>query len=354
MIDKIKIGNKWVGKGNPCMVVAEISCNHVQKKEYALKLIEEAKSAGADAVKFQTYTPDTITLNCDNDYFKIKGTVWAGRTLYDLYSEAYTPWDWFPELRDKAKEEGVVFFSSPFDETAVDFLEELGVPAYKIASFEINHIPLIRYVAKKKKPVILSTGVATQEDIELALKTIRSEGNEQIILLKCTSAYPAPTDELNLASIPELEKNFGVISGLSDHTSGLLAPSVSVALGAKIIEKHLILDRKMGGPDVGFSIEPKEFKQMVDIVRETESALGDRTLTLTKGAKEHKFAMRSIFVSEDISKGEQFSAKNLRVVRPGNGLHPKHYSEILGKKSRKDLKKGTPLQGNMVEGFENR
>lgn len=346
---RIRIGDRYVGEGEPVFIVAEISCNHLQKKEYALKLIEEAKKAGADAVKFQTYTPDTLTIDSDKEYFKIKGTIWEGKTLYELYSEAYTPWEWFPELKAKAEEEGMVFFSSPFDETAVDFLEGLDVPAYKIASPEINHIPLISYVASKGKPVILSTGVALSNDIELALSTIRDNGNEKIMLLKCTSAYPAPLDEQNLLTIPDIEKRYGVISGLSDHTMSLSVPCVSTALGAKIIEKHFTLDRKEGGHDSAFSLEPAEFKNMVSFVREAEESLGEVSYLHGENVKKHLFSKRSIFIVKNIKKGENFTKENVRVIRPGHGLHPKFYNKILRKKASKDIEKGTPLAMELVE-----
>lgn len=345
----IKIGDRRVGHGEPCFIVAEISCNHLQKKDYALKLIEEAKAAGADAVKFQTYTPDTMTIDSDNEYFRIKGTLWNGRNLYDLYKEAYTPWEWFPELRDRAKEEGLVFFSTPFDETAVDFLEKLDAPAYKIASFEINHIPLIKYVADKGKPVIFSTGVATSEDMELALKTIRAQKNEQIIMMKCTSAYPAPVKEMNLRTIPDMEKRFGVLVGLSDHSMNPVVPVSAIALGACMVEKHFTLDRKMGGPDAEFSMEPMEFRKMVEMIRDTEAALGEPDYDTTKKAGEHKFLMRSIFAVKDIKKGERLVRENVKVIRPGHGMHPKQYEEVLGKRSKVDIKKGTPLSWEMVE-----
>ena len=276
----ITIGNKKIGEGNPVFIIAEISCNHLQKKDLALKMNGEAKGTGVDAVKFQTYTPDTITLDVDNEYFQIKGTLWNGRTLHDLYKEAYTPWDWFPELQDRAKQEGLEFFSSPFDESAVDFLEKLDVPAYKIASFEINHIPLIKHVARLGKPIMVSTGVATSADIELAVQTIRGQKNDQIILLKCTSAYPAPLNEMNLNTIPDLAKRFGVVSGLSDHSMNPNVAVAAVAVGAKVIEKHFILDRNLGGPDVEFSLEPAELKAMVKAIRETEEALGEVTYEL--------------------------------------------------------------------------
>ncbi len=345
----IKIGDRKVGNTEPCFIVAEISCNHLQKKDYALKLIEEAKAAGADAVKFQTYTPDTITIKSDNEHFRIKGTLWEGRTLYDLYAEAYTPWDWFPDLKDRAKEEGLTFFSSPFDESAVDFLEKLDIPAYKIASFEITHIPLIKKAAATKKPIILSTGLASLTDIELAIATIKGEANNQIAVLKCTSAYPAPYSEMNLRTITNIEETFGVVSGLSDHSMGIAAPVAAVALGAKIIEKHFIMDRKYGGPDAEFSLEPTEFKDMVKAVRNAEESLGEVSYTLGKKAREHRFFMRSIFVVKDIKKGEKLSPENMKVIRPGNGLAPVHYTDVIGKRTKKDVKRGTPLDWEMIE-----
>jgi len=344
----ISIGGRKVGDGQPCLIIAEISCNHLQKKEYALKLIEEAKGAGADAVKFQTYTPDTMTMDSDNEYFRIKGTIWEGRTLYDLYKEAYTPWDWFPELKDRAKQEGLVFFSTPFDETAVDFLEKLGVPAYKIASFEINHIPLLKYVASKGKPVIFSTGVATLGDIELALNTIRAQKNEQAIMLKCTSAYPAPLNEVNLRTMVDMRQRFDTLVGLSDHSMSTIVPADAVALGACVVEKHFILRRSDGGPDAEFSLEPKEFREMAKAIRDTEQALGKVSYESSSKVSEHKPIMRSIFVVKDIRKGERFTKENIRVIRPGYGMHPKHYEEVLGKTAKKDIKRGTPLETGMV------
>jgi len=344
MKNEIQIGDRLVGGDKPCFMVAEISCNHLQKKDYALKLIEEAKKAGADAVKFQTFTPDTITLDSNNDYFRIKGgTLWDGKTLYELYKEAYTPWDWFPELKAKAEEENLIFFSSPFDESAVDFLEKLNVPAYKIASFEINHIPLIKKVAKTKKPIILSTGVATLDDIDLALKTIRENGNNEIAILKCTSAYPAPIEEMNLKTIKDMEERFGAVIGLSDHSLGIIAPVVAVSLGAKIIEKHFMLNKKLGGLDAAFSLEPKEFKKMVDAVRDAEKAMGKVTYELTDKAMAQSVFKRSIFASKDIKKGEKFTKENIKIVRPGYGLEPKYYSGLLGRRAKRDIKKGEPI-----------
>jgi pseudaminic acid synthase len=349
MSKTIKIGERKVGEREPTFIIAEISCNHLQKKELALRLIEEAKKAGADAVKFQTYTPDTMTIDCDNEHFNIKDSIWKGMTLYKLYEEAYTPWEWTKELKEKAEEVGLVFFSTPFDETAVDFLENFDVPAYKIASFEINHIPLLKKVARTGKPVIFSTGLATREDIELALQTIRNEGNDQIAVLKCTSSYPAPVDAMNLRMIKTLIEEFGVVSGLSDHTMNIIAPATSIALGGSIIEKHFILDRNMGGHDVKFSLEPREFKEMVNAVREIEKAIGNTQFELSEKQKEHTFLMRSIFVVEDVKKGEEFTPKNLRVIRPGNGLHPKHYEGLIGKKAAEDIARGTPARLEMAE-----
>jgi len=344
----VSIGGRKVGDGQPCLIIAEISCNHLQKKEYALKLIDEAKGAGANAVKFQTYTPDTMTIDSDNEYFRIKGTIWEGRTLYDLYKEAYTPWDWFPELKDRAKQEGLTFFSTPFDETAVDFLEKLDVPAYKIASFEINHIPLLKYVASKGKPVIFSTGVASLGDIELALNTIRAQKNEQTVMLKCTSAYPAPLNEVNLRTMVDMRQRFDTLVGLSDHTMSTIVPADAVALGACAVEKHFILRRSDGGPDAEFSLEPKEFREMAKAIRDTEEALGKVSYESSSKVSEHEPIMRSIFVVRDIRKGEKFTKENIRVIRPGYGMHPKHYEETLGKTAKKDIKRGTPLETGMV------
>lgn len=349
MIKRIKIGDKWIGEGEPCFLVAEISCNHLQKKEYALKLIEEAKNAGADAVKFQTYLPNTITIDSDKEYFRIKDSIWKGRTLYSLYEEAYTPWDWFPELKDKAKEEGLIFFSTPFDKSAVDFLEKLKLPAYKIASFEINDIPLLKYVAKTKKPIILSTGLASLEDIKLAVSTIKKEGNKEIVILKCTSAYPAPVKEANLRTMQDIRERFDVLTGLSDHSLSLSLPTAAVVMGASIIEKHFMLDKKLGGPDAEFSLEPHQFKEIVKAVREAEQSIGEVDYKLSEKSKEHKFFMRSIFIVRDIGKGEKFTEENIRVIRPSDGLHPKYYEGIIGKKAKKDLERGTPLDLEMVE-----
>lgn len=350
MKPSFQINNKRIGDSNSAFIVAELSANHNQNFDNAVKLIKEAKKAGADAVKLQTYTPDTITINCDNEFFQIKqGTIWDGRILYDLYKEAYTPWEWQPKLKEIAENEGLICFSSPFDKTAVDFLEKMNVPAYKIASFEITDIPLIEYIASKGKPVIISTGIATLGDIEEAINACIRMNNKQIALLKCTSEYPSPLNEVNLKTIPNMIETFKTIVGLSDHTSGISVPVAAVALGAKIIEKHFTLSRSMGGPDAAFSLEPEEFSQMVRSVREVEKALGDVSYELSdKSMKSREFS-RSLFVVKDVKEGEIFTEENVRSIRPGFGLHPKYYNYILGKKAAKDIDKGTPLNWDLID-----
>lgn len=331
-----------------CFIIAELSANHGGDVEIAKETISAAKRSGADAIKLQTYTADTITLNVKSDDFRIKqGTHWDGQYLYDLYKEASLSWEWHKPLFDLAKEEGLVCFSSPFDHTAVDFLETLNVPAYKIASFEITDIPLIKYVASKGKPVIISTGIAGLEDIELALLTCRAAGNNDITLLQCTSAYPAAPEDANLLTIPDLKKRFNVNVGLSDHTIGIEAPVVAVALGAKVIEKHFILDKKIGGPDAHFSLDEHEFKKMVEAVRTAEKMMGHVDYEMTaKKLKSREFS-RSLYIAEDIKAGETFTEKNIRSVRPGFGLHTRYYDDVLGKKANSDLTKGTALKSNM-------
>jgi len=328
------------------MIIAELSANHGQKLEIAIETIKAAKRAGADAIKLQTYTADTLTIDCDNEYFTnvLKGTIWEGRTLYDLYKEAYTPWEWHEELFQATKEEGLICFSSPFDKTAIDFLEHFNPPAYKIASFEIQDIPLIEYAASKGRTIIISTGIAELEDIELAVNTCRNVGNENIILLKCTSSYPAPIEEANLFTIPDLKEKFDVEIGLSDHTMGIVAPIVAVTLGARIIEKHFILDKSIGGPDASFSLDEKEFTEMVILIRQAEKAIGKVTYELTEKVKASRKFSRSLFAVKDIKAGEIFTKENIRSIRPGYGLHPKFLKGLLGEKSSKDMKKGTPLE----------
>ncbi len=345
----MKFGDIFINEQESCFIIAELSANHLQKFELAVDTIKAAKEAGADAIKLQTYTPDTITIDSDNEYFKIKGTLWEGKTLYNLYKEAYTPWEWQPKLQKLAEELSLIFFSSPFDKTAVDFLEGLNVPAYKIASFEITDIPLIEYVASKGKPVIMSTGIATLADIEEAVNACKRMGNEQIILLKCTSDYPAPIEEANLLTIPNMADTFGTIVGLSDHTLGSSVAIASVALGAKVIEKHFILDRDLGGPDAVFSMEPEEFKEMVKSVRDVEKALGKVSYELSEKVEKSKVFARSLFVVKDMKEGECITEENVRSIRPGYGMHPKYFKEVIGKKIRKDVKKGTPLSWDLIE-----
>lgn len=326
-------------------IIAELSANHGQNIEVAIETIRAAKRAGADAIKFQTYTADTLTIDCNNEYFSqvLKGTIWEGRKLYDLYKEAYTPWEWHEELFRVAAEEDLLCFSTPFDKTAVDFLEQFNPPYHKIASFEIQDIPLIEYTASKGRPMIISTGIAELEDIELAVKTCRNVGNNNITLLKCTSSYPAPIEEANLLTIPDLNKRFGVEVGLSDHTMGFVAPVVAVALGAKVIEKHFILDKSIGGPDASFSLDENEFTAMVAAVRQAEKAVGKVAYELTDKVKASRKFSRSLFVVKDIKASENFTEENVRSIRPGYGMHPKYLKEIHGKVAREDLEKGTPL-----------
>lgn len=341
----MKIDNYILDSQSPVFIIAELSANHNGSLETAIETIKAAKRAGADAIKFQTYTAETLTLDVKNDDFKIKGgTLWDDKYLYDLYKEAYTPWDWHQQLFDVAKQEGLVCFSSPFDKTAVDFLEKLNVPAYKIASFEITDIPLIEYVASKGKPIIISTGIAEIEDIELALEACKRMGSSDIALLKCTSSYPAPIEEANMIMIADLAKRFNVISGLSDHTMGSTVPIVATVLGAKIIEKHFILDRNIGGPDADFSMDEIEFTAMVKAVREAEKAVGVVDYNLTPKQKKGKDFSRSLYVSNDVKMGEVFTEENIRSVRPGFGLHPKYYSQLLGTKAKKDFNKGDRLE----------
>ena len=343
------IGNRHIGDHAPVFIVAELSCNHMQDFSIAVETIFALNEAGANAVKIQTYTPDTITIDSYNEYFQIKqGTLWDGRTLYKLYEEAYTPWDWQPKLKEVADKLGLIFFSSAFDRTAVDFLEKMDVPAHKVASFEITDIPLIEYMASRKKPVIISTGIATFSDIEEAVAACKRAGNEQIALLKCTSAYPAPFEEINLKSIPHLSSNLKTVVGISDHTLGISVPVAATALGAKIIEKHFILDRNYASPDSAFSLEPEEFKAMVKAVRETETALGEASYELTSKTKKSREFCRSLFAVRNIEQGEVVTEDNVKSIRPGFGLHPRHLRDILGKRARQDISKGTPLSWELI------
>lgn len=345
----MKINDFNISENSPVFIIAELSANHNGSLEVALESVRAAKRAGADCIKLQTYTAETITIDSKKDDFLIKGTIWEGKNLYQLYKEAYTPWDWHQAIFDEAKKEGLVCFSSPFDFTSVDFLETLNVPAYKIASFEITDIPLIEYVASKGKPIIISTGIAEIEDIELAIDACKRMGNHDIALLKCTSSYPAPIEEANMIMVKDLAEKFGVISGLSDHTMGATVPLVATCFGAKIIEKHFILDRSIGGPDASFSMNEQEFADMVKAVREAESAIGTVDYTLTDKQKKGKDFSRSLYVVNDIKDGEIFTKENVKSIRPGFGLHPKYYTQILGKKSTQDIERGERFQLQFVK-----
>ncbi|MEP6803966.1 MAG: pseudaminic acid synthase [Flavobacterium sp.] len=344
----MKIDNFKIDEESRVFIIAELSANHNGNIDTAIETIRAAKRAGADCIKLQTYTADTITIDSDKDDFLIKGTIWEGKNLYKLYQEAYTPWEWHEELFKVAKEEGLICFSSPFDKTAVDLLEALDVPAYKIASFEITDIPLIEYTASKGKPIIISTGIAEQDDIELALDACRRMGNNDIALLKCTSSYPAPIEEANLCMIKDLAERYNVISGLSDHTMGATVPIVATVFGAKIIEKHFILDHSIGGPDASFSMNEEEFTSMVKAVREAESAIGIVDYTLTEKQAKGKDFSRSLYVVEDMKEGDVITEENVRSIRPGFGLHPKYYNQILGKKVNLDIERGTAFNDTMV------
>ena len=345
----MKIGNFKIDQDSPCFIIAELSANHNGSLQTAIETIKSAKRAGANAIKLQTYTPDTITIDSDKDDFVIKGTIWEGKNLHKLYQEAYTPWEWHEILFKTANDQGLVCFSSPFDKTAVDLLESLNTPAYKIASFEITDIPLIEYTASKMKPIIFSTGISTQEDISLAIDACLRVGNKNIALLKCTSSYPAPIDEANLKMIKDLASRYDVITGLSDHTIGSLAPIISICFGAKIIEKHFIIDRSIGGPDSTFSMNEQEFTEMVNSVRQAESAIGKVDYTLSEKQKISRAHSRSLYVVTNIKAGDIFTEENVKSIRPGFGLHPKFYKEILGKKAILDIEKGTRFSFDLIE-----
>ncbi|MFZ4057310.1 MAG: pseudaminic acid synthase [Ferruginibacter sp.] len=349
-MEPIFIDNFEISNSGKVFIIAELSANHNGSLDTALAHVKAAKRAGADAIKLQTYTADTITIDSQNDDFKLKqGTIWDGQFLYQLYQQAYTPWDWHQTIFEAAKAEGLICFSSPFDFSAVDLLENLNAPAYKIASFEITDIPLIEYTASKGKPIIISTGIAEEADIQLAVDACKKVGNHKIILLKCTSSYPAPFNEANMRMIPDLAARFGVYSGLSDHTMGITVPVVATTLGAKVIEKHFILDRAMGGPDASFSLNIEEFTAMVTAVREAEAALGVIDYALTPKQISGRAFSRSLYVVEDIEAGAVFTEKNVRSIRPGFGMHPKFYSSILGKQANQDLKKGTALKDEHIQ-----
>ncbi|MBQ7550388.1 MAG: pseudaminic acid synthase [Bacteroidales bacterium] len=330
-------------------IIAELSANHNGSKKVAVDSIRAAKAAGADAIKIQTYTADTLTLNCDNPDFRLGKGLWKGETFYTLYQKAYTPWEWHEEIFHVAKEEGLACFSTPFDKTAVDLLESLNNPIYKIASFEITDIPLIQYIASKHKPVILSTGIAMEEDIQLALDTLRSGGCMDITLLKCTSAYPAPIEDANLLTIPDMKQRFACKVGLSDHTEGYTVPMAAVALGAEVVEKHFIIDRTIGGPDSAFSMEADEFKLMVENIRKVEAALGDVNYPTDPSKIKGRVFCRSLYVAKAIKAGEVITEENVRSVRPGYGLHPKYLFELIGRKVNCDLNVGDRMSWKVVE-----
>ena len=335
---------------NKCYIIAELSANHGGELEIALETIKAAKRAGADAIKIQTYTADTITLNSNKDYFRInQGTHWDGQYLYDLYKKASLPWEWHAKIFETAKEEGIVCFSSPFDNSAVDLLEELNTPIYKIASFEITDIPLIEYSASKGKPMIISTGIAEIADIELAIEACKKAGNNDITILKCTSAYPANPKDANLLTIPDIKKRFDVKVGLSDHTMGIEGPVVATALGATVIEKHFILDKSIGGADAHFSLDEKEFTEMVKAVRKAEEMMGKVDYEMTEKKKKSRQFSRSLFVVEDVKVGDTITKENIRSIRPGFGMHPKYYDEILGKTFSEDIQRGQPLSLKMIK-----
>jgi pseudaminic acid synthase len=347
----MEIAGRRIGAGEPVYVVAELSANHAQELDQAIRLVRAAADAGADAVKLQTYTPDTITIQSNQPYFQISsGTVWDGRTLYELYADAYTPWEWHELLQREARECGLELFSSPFDETAVDFLERLGVPAYKIASFELVDVGLIARVAATGKPLIMSTGMATLPEIAEAVASARMAGATDLLLLKCTSAYPAPPEEANLLTMRNMAETFGVPVGLSDHTLGIGVPVAAAALGAPLIEKHLTLSRGEPGPDAGFSLEPIEFAEMVRQVRIAERALGQISYEPTGREIGSRILRRSLFAVADIRAGEILSRENVRSIRPGHGLHTRHLPEILGRKASRDIARGTPMSWDLMGG----
>jgi len=351
MESPVRINGRAIGPGHPVYVVAELSANHNQSLESALELVEAARAAGADAVKLQTYKPETMTLRSDSALFRIsEGTLWKGRSLFDLYSEAFTPWEWHPLLKNQSENVGLDFFSTPFDASAVEFLEELRVPAYKIASFELVDLPLLRRVAATGKPVILSTGMATKPEIQEAVDTLRSSGADQLVLLRCNSAYPAEPRDMNLRSITDMLEAFGTPVGLSDHTLDATVPVAAVALGACVIEKHLTLSRSLPGPDSAFSLEPAEFKAMVDAVRSAEQALGSVTYGPTERERPSLVFRRSLFVVAPVRQGEPFTRENVRAIRPGYGLHTRHLEDILERVASRDIGAGTPLGWELVLG----
>lgn len=344
----INLKNRSIGDDYPCYIIAEMSANHAGDINRAIEIIQAAKESGADCIKLQTYTPDTLTIDCNNEYFQIKKGTWQGENLYQLYQKAYTPWEWQGRLKEEADKIGLDFLSTPFDKTAVDFLESLEVDFYKIASFELVDIPLIKYVASKGKPIIMSTGMGSLGEIEEAVNTVLAQGNGNLCLLKCSSAYPAVSEDMNLKTIQNLKETFGVPAGLSDHSLGSIGAVTAVAMGANVIEKHFCLSRSVKNPDASFSMEPHEFKAMIKDIRTAEKAMGIVSYHLSEKEENSKIFRKSIFVTKDIIQGETFNEENIRVIRPGYGLEPKYYEDILGKKAAEDIKRGTPLRWNMI------
>lgn len=344
----ITINGRQIGEGFPAYLVAEMSANHAGDIKNAKHIIHAAKEAGADCIKIQTYTPDTLTIDCSNEYFTIEDGLWKGETLYSLYSKAFTPWEWLTELKGTAESIGMDFFSTPFDNTAVDFLEDAGVSFYKIASFELVDIPLLEYVASKQKPIILSTGMASREEIEEAVRAVRAQGNDMLGLLKCSSAYPTVPDDMNLRTMRDMAETFDVPVGLSDHSVGSVAAITAVAMGACIVEKHFCLSRTIENPDSAFSMEPAEFADMVRDIRCAEKAMGKVSYDVSEQEKRNRRFRRSVFVVQDILKGEEFSEENVRCIRPGYGIMPKNYRTILGNRAKMDIRRGTPLVFDMI------
>ena len=349
MSSVININGRLVGDGAPAYIIAEMSANHAGSIERALEMIHVAKEAGADCIKIQTYTPDTMTIDCHNEYFNIEKGTWEGENLYSLYQKAYTPWEWHKQLRDEAAKVGIDFLSTPFDNTSVDFLEELGMSFYKIASFELVDIPLLEYIASKNKPIIMSTGMGSIEEITEAVDAIYSTGNRQLALMKCSSAYPAKSEEMNLSTICDMKKRFDIPVGLSDHSMGAFSAATAVALGANIIEKHFCISRAIKNPDSTFSMEPDEFRDMVAQVREVEKAMGKVSYGVSKQEETNACFRRSLFVVKDIAAGEKLTPENIRSIRPAYGLRPKYYKEVLGKVAKHEIKRGTPLSFEDIE-----
>lgn len=352
MMGTVNINGRLVGDGQPAYIIAEMSANHAGSIERAKEIIHAAKESGADCIKIQTYTPDTMTIDCHNEYFNIEKGTWEGENLYSLYQKAYTPWEWQGELCEEAARIGIDFLSTPFDNTAADFLEGLGARFYKIASFELVDIPLLEYVASKNKPIIMSTGMGTLEEITEAVEAIYSTGNRQLVLMKCSSAYPAKSEEMNLSTITDLKARFGVPVGLSDHSMGAFSAATAAALGASVIEKHFCISREIKNPDSTFSMEPQEFKAMVEQVREVEKALGTPFYGVSRQEETNAGFRRSLFVVKDIAEGEEFTAENIRSIRPAYGIKPKYYKEVLGKKAAHALKRGTPLSFDDIKTVE--